>query len=1164
MSTGTYDNYLYYEVSGTYISITGGTNDYRVLVIPPNIVHSGISYNVEEISENAFTGQHNWTRFDASNSNLITIGDQAIKDCHGIQSIDLNNSRQLINIGSYAFFNDYNASSLNLQDCISLQYIQDRAFYACFNITSVNFIRCYSLQSLGLYCFGTTYADPGKISSINFQDSPFVDFSNNVFDNQQQLTSLTLGGNIPTTIPITASNTSFSNYYAYNWSNFDISFGGYPVTYIYSSFNDLSYDLIDFSYITITGGEPSGTLTIPPNITHAGVDYKVTSISSNSFNNNPNITSIDASNSNLAYIWNNAFSNCQNNTILNLSNSNSLAIIFPYAFLNNTSLTSVNFSGCSNLEEITQMVFKDCNLNTVDFTDCNIKLLGYHLFDNNINLSSITFSQFIDPPVFYHNGIPTTDISFGANIGINNSVATKIYAYNWSNFDISFGGLDVIYIYKNTNIKYRVIYSSYISITGGEVSGILVIPATIPQGTPSTNYEVQEISGNAFLSNSNIIALDASNSNLKYIRNGAFSSCQNLLSVDFSGSTSLQLLENVVFMDSSNINQINFTGCYNLTTIENDCFANITQITSYNFNDCFKLNAISTGLFNQNINLTSITFGSVQPPNFYDGGISVANILLGKNIPTSAKIYVNWWSNFPSTFGEDAENSPSLDVIKLYNDISYNINYNIVDGSYVDIISYNSKLESALGNQNILNGALTIPDNIDGYPVKNLLPTQNGELGTFQDLENITSISLPQSIETIMGYTFRYAYVTSNITQINFQNLINLKTIGWGSFSNNVNLVSVDLSGCISLENIYPWAFNDCTNLTTINLTGCNSLTTINREAFRNTNLQTIVIPSGVTLIESNAFNGCTSLETIDLGNCSSMTTIVDNNYQNLPSLTSIILNASLQTIGQNAFSNCSNMVNINLGICTSLTSIGENAFENCTSLQTIDLTNLTNLTTFSNSVFKNSGIQSIILPASLNQQGETTFENCLNLNSITYLGPCPSDLNTTGTSLSTTPFKDLSGNAKIYVYYEYSSTNPDNTGPGPYYLTEYQRASTIPVIIIDPPPPPPPTSKHCCPKPAIVDKRQYIYQNGQNASKLFTRINSARRSRNKYSIPISQSNITNICDTNLNLMINTNVSVSYSGYQQHIDNINRLNNSKNCQILGLKFPRRLAISSLF
>ena len=876
MSTGTYDSYLYYEVSGTYIKITGGANTNRALVIPPTIVHSGISYNVEEISGNAFRGQNNWSSFDASNSNLITIGDNAIEDCHGIQSIDLNNSRQLIDIGANAFFNDYNATSLNLQDCISLQEIQNSVFLACFNITSANFTRCYSLRSLGNSCFGTTLANPGKITSINFQDSPFVDFSNNlVFHNQQQLTSVTFGGNSPSIIPITATNTSFTNYYAYNWSNFDTSFAGYPVTYIYSSFNDLSYDLIDFSHVTITGGNPSGTLTIPPNITHAGLEYKVTNISENSF-----------------------------------------------------------------------------------------------------------------------------------------------------------------------------------------------------------------------LNKSNIITVDASNSNLKYIRNSAFFNAINITTIDFSGSNDLIEIGSNAFQAVFNVSSINFTGCSSLTTIGSDSFGNGNTnpdthnklLTSLDFTDCYNLSNIGARAFQNDVSLSSITFGSLNPPTL---GTGVFN-----NIDPSAVVYVNWWSNFGPTFSTN----PSLPVVKLYNDISYNINYNIVDGSYADIISYNSKLETVLGNEYILNGALTIPDSIDGYPVKNLLPTENGELGTFQDLENITSISLPQSIETIMGYTFRYVNVTSNITQINFQNLLNLKTIGWGSFSNNVNLVSVDLSGCISLENIRAEAFNDCTKLASVNLTGFNSLTTINI----------------------------------------------------------------------NAFNNCSNLININLDECTNLTSIGKTAFENCTSLQSIDLTNLTNLTTFRNSAFKNSGIESIILPISLNQQGETTFENCLNLNSITYLGPCPSDLNTTGTSLATSPFKGLTADAKIYVYYQYSSTNPDNTGPGPYYLTEYQRASTIPVIIIYPPPPPPPPSKHCCPKPAIIDKRQYIYQNGQNASKLFTCINGARRSRNKYSIPISQSNITNVCDTNLNLTINTNVSVSYSGYQQHIDNINRLNNSKNCQILGLKFPSRLARSSLF
>ena len=127
MSTGTYDSYLYYEVSGTYIKITGGANTNRALVIPPTIVHSGISYNVEEISGNAFRGQNNWSSFDASNSNLIRIGYSAISNCYNIQSIDLNNSRQLINIGVAAFYICSGLTSLNLQDCISLEEIDRKS-----------------------------------------------------------------------------------------------------------------------------------------------------------------------------------------------------------------------------------------------------------------------------------------------------------------------------------------------------------------------------------------------------------------------------------------------------------------------------------------------------------------------------------------------------------------------------------------------------------------------------------------------------------------------------------------------------------------------------------------------------------------------------------------------------------------------------------------------------------------------------------------------------------------------------------------------------------------------------------------------------------------------------------------------------------------------------
>lgn len=86
---------------------------------------------------------------------------------------------------------------------------------------------------------------------------------------------------------------------------------------------------------------------------------------------------------------------------------------------------------------------------------------------------------------------------------------------------------------------------------------------------------------------------------------------------------------------------------------------------------------------------------------------------------------------------------------------------------------------------------------------------------------------------------------------------------------------------------------------------------------------------------------------------------------------------------------------------------------------------------------------------------------------------------------------------------------------------------------------------KHCCPPKVILDRSHSTYKEGQNASKLFTRINTSRYSRVKRTIHISQSNITNICDPRIKLNIDINTDIQNN--QSHLDNINRLNNSINC-----------------
>ena len=84
------------------------------------------------------------------------------------------------------------------------------------------------------------------------------------------------------------------------------------------------------------------------------------------------------------------------------------------------------------------------------------------------------------------------------------------------------------------------------------------------------------------------------------------------------------------------------------------------------------------------------------------------------NIDPSAVVYVNWWSNFGPTFSTN----PSLPVVKLYNDISYKNYINM----HVTIVLYECNLQPALGNENILNGTLILPNYINNIPLKFLQP----------------------------------------------------------------------------------------------------------------------------------------------------------------------------------------------------------------------------------------------------------------------------------------------------------------------------------------------------------------------------------------------------------------------------------------------------------
>lgn len=229
-------------------------------------------------------------------------------------------------------------------------------------------------------------------------------------------------------------------------------------------------------------------------------------------------------------------------------------------------------------------------------------------------------------------------------------------------------------------------------------------------------------------------------------------------------------------------------------------------------------------------------------------------------------------------------------------------------------------------------------------------------------------------------------------------------------------------------------AFENCASLTTLVLP--TSLTTINGSAFANcTSLALASLPDSVTYIGSNAFKGCTALsETFTLGSnlkTLSSTPFTNTNIKNLvltgafdtsntysfSSMTSLEtidfqggitgdrINSNLFTgdtnlktisgledqvityVGTNAFQNCSSLTS--LGFDTSkVTTISTNAFNGMSSLTSFTFSTDEALSSLSNSAFQGTGLTSVTLPSNITSVGRQTFASCTSLTTLTIENP--------------------------------------------------------------------------------------------------------------------------------------------------------------------------------
>ena len=246
--------------------------------------------------------------------------------------------------------------------------------------------------------------------------------------------------------------------------------------------------------------------------------------------------------------------------------------------------------------------------------------------------------------------------------------------------------------------------------------------------------------------------------------------------------------------------------------------------------------------------------------------------------------------------------------------ISQNISDNVISTAYAEperMVIYNDEYNSMFeyksnGQGEIIitkcdtsaSGNIDIPDIIDGLPVRYI-----GKYA-FKKCEKITSINIPNSVNTIDYAAFYYC---TSLKSVSIGN--NVKTIDGFAFAYCRSLEKVVIPN--SVNTIDQAAFLDCTSLKSVSIG--NNVKTIGSAAFSYCyGLEKVVIPKNVVEIADSAFYHCSELKSIEIRN--NPTTIEEFNFAWCINLKNITLPSSVTAIKRYSFFECRSLESLECG----------------------------------------------------------------------------------------------------------------------------------------------------------------------------------------------------------------------------------------------------------